>query len=228
MKTPQKVCGAAHFSEAALANSGNLDSGGGLAILLESLQRQMALAQGFQIPERQARALHRPPPWVVASYVRRTVVSALEKMEPIEALVISAQKLHVQDHEKKKRARMNPVVELIEASAMFRPRNHDVLARNGLRNAQKDLDFLLEVASKLSRSSHSALEALVDFPQDGPQSQAHTFGRILRLLVKVAGRCGAKALLAPMVARNGAARIRDVLQCLAPRTFGVESILGPM
>ena len=32
--------------------------------------------------------------------------------------------------------------------------------------------------------------------------QAHTFGRILRLLVKVAGRCGPKALLSPMVART--------------------------
>ena len=34
--------------------------------------------------------------------------------------------------------------------------------------------------------------------------QAHTFGRILRLLVKVASRCGPKALLSPMVARYGA------------------------
>lgn len=156
---------------ASLANSGNLDSGGGLALLLESLQRQMALAQGNQTPERQARALHRPPPWVVASYVRRTVVSALERMEPIEALVVSAQKLHVQEQPTKKRARLNPVEELIQA--------------------------------------------LVDFPQDGPQSQAHTFGRILRLLVKVASRCGPKALLSPMVARNGTDRLRDVLECLA-------------
>eukprot|EP00913_Durusdinium_trenchii_P034421 g32202.t1 len=134
------------------------DSGGGLALLLESLQRQMALAQGTSTPERQARALHRPPPWVVASYVRRTVVSALEKTEPLEALVVSAQKLHVSEQEAKKRARLNPVEELIQA--------------------------------------------LVDFPQDGPQSQAHTFGRILRLLVKIADRCGPKALLAPMVARS--------------------------
>ncbi|CAK9014441.1 unnamed protein product [Durusdinium trenchii] len=156
---------------ASLANSGNLDSGGGLALLLESLQRQMALAQGTSTPERQARALHRPPPWVVASYVRRTVVSALEKTEPLEALVVSAQKLHVSEQEAKKRARLNPVEELIQA--------------------------------------------LVDFPQDGPQSQAHTFGRILRLLVKIADRCGPKALLAPMVARNGIDRIRDVLRCLA-------------
>lgn len=44
---------------------------------------------GNDVPERQARALHRPPSWVVASFVRRTVVSALERMEPIEALVVS-------------------------------------------------------------------------------------------------------------------------------------------
>jgi len=156
---------------ASLANSGNLDSGGGLALLLESLQRQMALAEGNHVPERQARALHRPPSWVVASFVRRTVVSALERMEPIEALVVSAQKLHVQEHATKKRARLNPVEELIQA--------------------------------------------LVDFPQDGPQSQAHTFGRILRLLVKVTNKCGPKALLSPMVARNGMDRLTEVLECLA-------------
>ncbi|CAJ1384340.1 unnamed protein product [Effrenium voratum] len=156
---------------AALANSGNLDSGGGLALLLESLQRQIALVQqGDQIPERQARALHRPPAWVVASYVRRAVVCALEHMEPVEALVVSAQKLHVSEAAKK-RAKVNPVEELIQA--------------------------------------------LIDFPQDGPQSQVHTFGRILRLLVKVGERCGAALLLSPMVARNGTERILDVLRCLA-------------
>ena len=32
--------------------------------------------------------------------------------------------------------------------------------------------------------------------------QAHTFGRILRLLVKVTNKCGPKALLSPMVARR--------------------------
>jgi hypothetical protein len=52
------------------------------------LNHSPSALQGNQTPERQARALHRPPPWVVASYVRRTVVSALERMEPIEALVV--------------------------------------------------------------------------------------------------------------------------------------------
>ena len=43
------------------------------------------------------------------------------------------------------------------------------------------------------------------FPPIPSPTQAHTFGRILRLLVKVASRCGPKALLSPMVARCGAA-----------------------
>ena len=35
-----------------------------------------------------------------------------------------------------------------------------------------------------------------------PSSEAHTFGRIFRLLCKIADRCGPKALLSPMVARR--------------------------
>ncbi|CAE7390563.1 abcG22 [Symbiodinium sp. CCMP2592] len=154
----------------ALAMSGNLDSGGGLALMLESLQRQIALVQGSQVPERQARALRRPPPWVVASFVRRAVVTACESLEPIDALLVSVQKLHVHE-QAKKRAKVNPVEELIQA--------------------------------------------LIELPQDGIQSQAHTFGRILRLLVKLCQRCGPAALLSPMVARSGSDRIRDVLRCLA-------------
>mmetsp|Transcript_357 Transcript_357/g.959 ORF Transcript_357/g.959 Transcript_357/m.959 type:complete len:1144 (-) Transcript_357:162-3593(-) len=155
---------------ASLAMSGNLDSGGGLALMLESLQRQIALVQGSQVPERQARALHRPPPWVVASFVRRAVVTACESLEPIDALLVSVQKMEVHEHAMK-RAKVNPVEELIQA--------------------------------------------LIELPTDGLQSQAHTFGRILRLLVKLCQRCGAAALLSPMVARSGIDRIRDVLKCLA-------------
>ncbi|CAE7602693.1 Dnah1 [Symbiodinium sp. CCMP2456] len=162
----------------ALAMSGNLDSGGGLALMLESLQRQIALVQGSQVPERQARALRRPPPWVVASFVRRAVVTACESLEPI----VSVQKLHVHE-QAKKRAKVNPVEELIQA--------------------------------------------LIELPQDGIQSQAHTFGR--EAVPALWARCvvvphGGKAQsFAPSAwhdareARSGSDRIRDVLRCLESR-----------
>lgn len=64
-----------------LAASGNLDSGGGLALLLESLQRHLSFAvqssSGVGLPECQARALNRPRPLVVAAFIRRAVVKAM-------------------------------------------------------------------------------------------------------------------------------------------------------
>ena len=48
---------------------------------------------------------------------------------------------------------------------------------------------------------HTRCQILRIFPRGISVAEAHTFGRILRLLVKVASRCGPKALLSPMVAR---------------------------
>ena len=67
----------------------------------------------------------------------------------------------------------------------FRPANICTFQTNLCAEASKGFSF---------RNPKSP--AVEKFPQ------AHTFGRILRLLVKVTNKCGPKALLSPMVARR--------------------------
>merc|ERR1712203_980929 len=77
-----------------LAWSGNLDSGGGLTLLLASLRRHMN-QPNLKRGTLSARALNRPSPLLVAAFIRRAVICALEGVYPITKLMVTQQILDV-------------------------------------------------------------------------------------------------------------------------------------
>lgn len=108
-----------------LAKSPNFDSGGGLALLLESLSRQLSIVERLQEgrgrPEREARALDRPCPITLAAFIRRATISACEEVWPINILMVATQKLDARTVHQYPNQRPNrcPAYDLVQALRQF-------------------------------------------------------------------------------------------------------------
>jgi len=117
---------------------------------MKSMRSHLAFAElcreGSGLPERQARALSRPPPLLVASAVRRAVVSACEAVWPKGALLAAVQKLDVRAAEQRRNSDENrcPVYDLMHA---LRQIPHlDV--RSQMETVRRILDILSQVSEQ--------------------------------------------------------------------------------
>lgn len=108
-----------------LARSGNFDSGGGLALLLDALAHQLNIIErwlaGRGQPDREARALNRPDPISLAAFIRRAAISACEEVWPITVLMVATQKLEARMAQSHNGARPNrcPAYDLVQALRHF-------------------------------------------------------------------------------------------------------------